>query len=250
VDPNGVACVTVCNARKLNTLNRALMREFADAFAALGRNDDLRAVILRGEGERAFIGGADIHQMAALDRESARDFISHVHGCCAAIRDLPVPVIARLPGYTLGAGLEIAAACDLRIATDSAQFGMPEVKLGIPSVVEAALLPPLIGWGRARRLLFLGETIGAAEAEAWGLVEKAVAPGELDNALEAWIAAILECGAVAIRSQKALMRRWEDLPLSGAIAAGIDAFADAYSTGEPRRKMQAFLTRRHGRNVG
>ena len=95
-----------------------------------------------------------------------------------------MPVIARVNGYALGAGLEIAAACDLRIASSNAVFGMPEVKVGIPSVVEAALLPGLIGWGRTRELLLWGENIDAATALAWGLVEHVVAPGELNAAVE------------------------------------------------------------------
>ena len=95
-----------------------------------------------------------------------------------------MPVIARVNGYALGAGLEVAAACDLRIASSNAVFGMPEVKVGIPSVVEAALLPGLIGWGRTRELLLFGENIDAATALAWGLVEQVVAPAELDAAVE------------------------------------------------------------------
>lgn len=90
-----------------------------------------------------------------------------VHETCAAFRDLPVPVLARIEGYVLGAGLEVAASCDLRLTAADARFGMPEVLIGIPSVVEAALLPTLIGWGRARRLLLTGETITANQALAW-----------------------------------------------------------------------------------
>lgn len=239
-----VATVTIANARKLNTLNRALMREFLAAFAQIKDNDSLRAVVLRGEGDRAFVGGADIEEMAALDSASARDFITDIHRCCAAVRDFPVPVIARLSGYTLGAGLELAAACDLRVAADSAQFGMPEVKLGIPSVVEAALLPTLIGWGRARRLLLLGETINAAQAESWGLVERVVPLLEIDEAVAGFISRILECGPQAIRLQKTLLRQWENLPLSSAIEAGIHSFESAYSSGEPTRMMKDFLLRR------
>src|SRR5213592_3594368 len=131
----------------------------------------LRLVILTGAGERAFVGGADINELAALDQDSARDLITLVHRCCDGFRRLPVPVIARIDGYALGAGLELAAACDLRVASDRAQFGMPEVRVGIPSVVEAALLPQLIGYGRARRLLLTGVTIDAEEALAWALVD-------------------------------------------------------------------------------
>jgi len=149
-------------------------------------------------------------------------------------------------GYTLGAGLELAAACDLRLAADTAVFGMPEVKLGIPSVIEAALLPTLIGWGRARRLLLLGETITASEAANWGLVEMVVPARDLDRAVENWVTSILQTGPRALRLQKALIRRWEDLPLSQAIRAGVDSFATAWETDEPKRMMQDFLTR-HGR---
>src|SRR5205823_3011964 len=168
---------------------RGLMVEIVEAIERLEVDAALRLVVLRGAGERAFVGGADITELASLDRDSARDFITLVHRCCDGFRRLPVPVIARIDGYALGAGLELAAACDLRVASERAMFGMPEVRVGIPSVVEAALLPLLIGHGRARRLLLTGETIGAAEALAWGLVDAAVPPEELDAAVERFAAA-------------------------------------------------------------
>jgi enoyl-CoA hydratase len=239
-----VAFVTIAHEAKLNTLNPELMREFATAFARLSADETLQAAVLTGAGPKAFVGGADIGAMAALqDGEAAREFITLVHGCCRAVRDCPVPVIGRINGWTLGAGLELAAACDLRIAADTARFGMPEVRVGIPSVVEAALLPGLIGWGRTRRLLLLGETIGAAEAE-WGLVENVVPAERLDSAVEEWLALLGEAGPRAIRLQKALIRRWEDLPLAEAVAAGIPAFAAAWDTDEPRRMLGAFAARR------
>jgi len=240
----GIAYVTIHNERKLNTLNSALMEELAAAIEGLARDERLRAVVLTGAGERAFIGGADVDEMVQLDPISARAFISRLHRCCHALRAAPFPVIARMMGYTLGAGLELAAACDLRVAAETAVFGMPEVKLGIPSVIEAALLPTLIGWGRTRRMLLLGETITAAEAGAWGLVEMVVPACDLDSAVKNWIASILQAGPRAVRLQKALIRRWEDLPLSEAVRAGIDAFATAWETDEPNRRMKDFLTRR------
>jgi enoyl-CoA hydratase/carnithine racemase len=238
-----VARVTIDNAAKLNVLGSALMDAFADEVAALGAREALRAVVLTGAGARAFIGGADIREMAALDAAGARAFITRLHGMCAALRDLPVPVIARVNGYALGAGLEVAAACDLRVAAAQAVFGMPEVRVGIPSVIEAALLPGLIGWGRTRELLLLGETIDAETALRWGLVERVAPPGGLDAAVEACLAALLAAGPRAVRLQKQLVRRWEDLPVGAAITAGIDAFADAYATDEPARLMRAFLER-------
>jgi enoyl-CoA hydratase/carnithine racemase len=121
---------------------------------------------------------------------------------------------------------------------------MPEVRVGIPSVVEAALLPGLIGWGRTRRLLLLAETIGAAEALDWGLVERMVPDAALDDAVGEWIDLLLEAGPEAVRAQKALIRRWEDLPLSQAVAAGIDAFAASWRTDEPRRMLGAFVAKK------
>jgi enoyl-CoA hydratase len=240
-----VAFVTIDNARKLNTLNAALMAEFAAVFARLAGRDDLRAVVLTGAGERAFVGGADVDELAAIDGPAAaRAFIGAVHACCAAVRDLPVPVIARIGGWALGAGLELAASCDLRVAAEGAMFGMPEVRLGIPSVVEAALLPALVGWGRAREMLLLGETFDAARALAIGLVEAVVPAADLDAAVEARLAAILAAGPRAMRLQKALIRAWEDLPIKAAIAAGIDAFAAAYETDEPRKAMAAWRAAR------
>ncbi len=239
-----VATVTVDNPAKLNILDPAGIAALEHMFEGLAKDETLRVVVLSGAGNRAFIGGADIRAMATLQPESARTFITGLHRACDAIRKLPVPVIARIEGYALGAGLEIAASCDLRIAADNARFGMPEVKVGIPSVIEAALLPRLIGWGRARWLLYAGELIDAVEAERWGLVERVVPSAGLDAALAACIAAILTAGPRAIRLQKALIRDWEERSLSAAIERGIDAFADAYSTAEPRERMERFLKER------
>lgn len=250
--PRGtVAYVTIDNEAKLNALGAAAMRRFIAAMEELGKDEDLRAVVVAGAGPKAFIGGADIREMAAIETvEAARAFITLVHQFCHSVRAVPVPVIARLHGFTFGAGLELAASCDLRIAADTACLGMPEVKLGIPSVVEAALLPTLIGWGRTRQLLLLGETLSAQDAAAWGLVEKTVAPEALDEAIEDWLAKLLECPPRAIRLQKALMRQWEDLPLSAAVAAGIDCYTSAFETDEPRVAMRGFLDRQKARKEG
>jgi enoyl-CoA hydratase/carnithine racemase len=132
----------------------------------------------------------------------------------------------------------------MRLAADTAQFGMPEVKLGIPSVVEAALLPGLIGWGRTRRILMTGETFGATEALAWGLVEEIHPPALLFAAVEDLLDKVLDAEPRAVQIQKALIRAWEDLPLSQAIAAGVDAFEDAWTTDEPKDAMARFLAAR------
>jgi len=239
-----VAHVVVDNQAKLNVLNSALSAELEAAFRALAADASLRAVVLAGAGERAMIGGADIREMAGLNPVTARDFITQLHNVCGAIRALPVPVVARMRGYCLGGGLEIAAACDMRIASDDAVMGMPEVRVGIPSVIEAALLPQLIGWGRTRRIVMTGETFGAAKALEWGMVEEVVPAAELDAAIGRVLDDLLAGAPHAIRLQKKLIGEWEERGMAGAIAAGIDCFAEAWTTPEPRVRMEAFLAHR------
>ena len=135
----------------------------------------------------------------------------------------------------------------LLVPADDARFGMPEVRVGIPSVVEAALLPMLIGWGRARRLLLLGEIIGAAEALEWGLVERVAPAAGLDAAVEEWLGHLGAGGPLALRSQKKLMREWENLPADRAVAAGVEAFAASWRSDEPAGMMRRFLDRPRGR---
>lgn len=242
-----VARITIDNAAKLNTIDRALAVAIVETIKQFEDDAALRLVILTGAGKRAFVGGADLNELAHLDRVSAREFISLIHRCCDGFRRLAVPVIARIDGYALGAGLELAAACDLRVASERSMFGMPEILVGIPSVVEAALLPLLIGGGRARRLLLTGETIGAAQALDWGLVDAVTAPDRLDAEVERFAAAILAGGPRAIRLQKRLILDWEDMSASAAIAQGIEAFADSYRTDEPRRMATARLAEMRAR---
>ena len=242
-----LAHVTIDNIGKLNSLNRELMSEIVSAVAEVGDDPRLRLAVLSGAGERAFVGGADIGEIAALDHVTARSFITLVHRCCDAFRRLPVPVIARIDGYALGAGLELACACDLRVASERAIFGMPEVRIGIPSVVEAALLPKLIGHGRARRLLLTGETISAEAALDWGLIDAVASPGDLDDAVERLARSILAAGPQATRLQKSLILEWEELPTAAAVVRGIDCFVSAFDTDEPARMAGALLSKLRSR---
>ncbi|MFI4949213.1 MAG: enoyl-CoA hydratase [Alphaproteobacteria bacterium] len=235
VEGGFVARVTIDRSAKLNALDRTLMGEIIEAMTALAAEPELRLAVVTGAGGRAFVGGADIDELAALDADSARAFITAVHVCCDAFRHLPVPAIARIDGYALGAGLELAAACDFRIASERSTFGMPEVRIGIPSVVEAALLPKLIGPARARHLVLTGENVDAVTALAWGLVDRVVPTAELDAAVGSLAASILAAGPQAIRIQKALILDWEEMHTAAAVERGIEAFVDAFATDEPQR---------------
>ncbi|KAF2210819.1 hypothetical protein CERZMDRAFT_98984 [Cercospora zeae-maydis SCOH1-5] len=236
----------------MNIVNSAVLSQIVTTCAELSKAKSLRAVILTGgpivDGKPVFIGGADIKEMYSLSGAGeARTFITGVHRACKALRDLPVPVIARVHGISLGAGLELMASCDLRVATQDSRFGMPEVAIGIPSVVEAALLPQLIGFGRTRRLLYLAEIIDGLAALEWGLVEEVVqSVGEIDQVVDEWVARLCEKGPRAIRSQKWLVNHWSNCTVEEGIQAGIDEFAltfEANNGHEPRQYMQRFLDR-------
>ena len=247
-DARGVVRLTICNAGKLNILSSDVTDGVREGFEHLAANRDIRAVILTGESERSMIGGADIREMARLDQASAEAFISRLRDLCEAVRQFPAPVIARLPGWCLGGGLEVAMSCDLRIAEFGARFGMPEVAVGIPSVIHAALMPALIGASHSAWLLMTGETIDAATAASWGLVHEALAPEMLDTRIGELTAKLAGFGPNAVRQQKRLLNKWFDMTIHGAIEDSVEQFGHSFLTGEPQQHMQAFLSRKRGNN--
>lgn len=240
----GLATIELVNSKSLNIIGTGAIEELTAAFRAIGEDDDVRVVVLRGAGEKAFIGGADINEMVTLDRVTGEAFIRRLAGFCEAIRECPVPVIARLAGWCLGGGLEVAMCCDLRIAEPGAKFGMPEVAVGIPSVIHAALLPALIGASHAGWLLLTGETINAATASTWGLVHEVVAADALDARIAELAAKLAGYGPHAVRQQKRLLNKWFDMTIHGAIEDSVAEFGLAFLTGEPQHHMRAFLSRK------
>ena len=239
-----VAYVTVNNPERRNVLGIAGKKALAQAFKNLARDKLLRVAVLTGAGDRSFIAGADLAEMKDLTPQGAKVEHTWTHRACDSIRTLPVPVIARVNGYCFGAGMELAASCDMRIGVTTARFGMPEVRFGIPSGMQACLLPQLIGWGKTRELVYTGDHIEAAEAHRFGFLEKVVEPQRLDEGVEHWVSSILAAGPRAIRLQKKLVRDWEHMTIAQAVQAGIRACVDARKTDEPRKLMTAFLERK------
>ena len=232
----GIARIFLNRPQKVNALDSRLLDSLATEVERLAHDVSLRVVILAGRG-KAFCGGADVAELAALDAASAPAFVGKIHRVCVALRALPVPVVARLHGAVIGGGLEIAAACDLRIAARGTRFAMPEVKLGIPSVVEAALLPRLMGSGRAAWLVLTGEPIDAERAYEWGLVESLCDAAELDQTVAGVVRAIVAADRQALALQKELLQLWDDAPLAASIDASLAHFRQAYQAGEPARRM-------------
>ncbi len=247
VSAEGVAQITLRARGALNIVGSPELEALTQAVHDLSGRPELKVLILRGQGDGALIGGANLEEMVALDRVSGQAFIRRLRECCEAFRRFPAPVIARLPGWCLGGGLEVAMACDLRVAAADAQFGMPEVKVGIPSVIHAALMPRLIGQARARWLLLTGESIDAATAWSWGLVDRVVPPAELDAEVARLAQSLATMGPAVLRQQKRLLREWEDQGVDVAINNSVAEFGAAFDTGEPQQHMGAFLSRKKPR---
>jgi len=244
IDARGIATITIRQAKSLNILGTPVIADLTHAVQALAERKEVRVLVVRGTGDKGFIGGADINEMAALQRDTAEAFISGLRDLCDALRHFPVPVIARMPGWCLGGGLELALACDLRIAADDAKLGMPEVKVGIPSVIHAALMPRLIGNARTAWYLLTGEIADAAESLAAGLVSRVVPLAELDAEVARVADLLAGFGPQVVRQQKRLLREWEEAPLDDAIENSVAEFGRAFETGEPQQHMASFINRK------
>jgi enoyl-CoA hydratase len=245
-----VAWITVDNPNKHNALPVAGRALLAQRMAEISAEPDLRCVVLTGSGEKAFIGGANIGEMSEFpDHRSAESGSATTHKACDSVRRAPVPVIARIAGYCLGAGMEIAASCDMRVAATNAVFGMPEVRYGLPSGMEACLIPTLVGWGKAREWVYTGDFIAADEAYQFGFVEKLVPLADLDAQVEKWVHSICISGPHAIRLQKELIRDWEQMSVADAVQAGIRAIGRAHASPEPRRMTLAWRARQDAKKA-
>ncbi len=239
-----IATLTINRPKALNTLTHELILDLTKEVNRWSGEKEIRVLILTASGDRAFVGGVDVRAMMDLNPDGAERFITDLHRFFLAIRQSEKIVIASVNGFALGGGLELVASCDLRIASDRARFGMPEVRVGIPSVIEAACLPSLIGLGRAAEMVYTGEMVDAQEAFRIGLINQVVLHSQLKEATRRLAEKVLRNGPTATVWQKKLVAQWMELNLSDAVEAGIRAFREAYKSGEPKEGMKAFLEKR------
>jgi enoyl-CoA hydratase len=244
IDSRGIARMTICGGGPLNIIGSATASSIAAVLRELAKNQSVRVVLLAGTGQKTFVGGADVRELAKLQPASARTFISALHRLCEAARDLPMPSICAIPGWCIGVGLELAAACDLRVAAEGAQFVMPEVKLGIPSVIQAAFLSRLIGEGRARWMMLTGEAIDARKAESWGLVSEVVSLDKLRAAADRLATSLAGLSPTGMRAQKRVLRTSEAPHLDTAMQHSIEIFGASYESDDPATLMGEFLSRK------
>ncbi|HEV3347211.1 MAG TPA: enoyl-CoA hydratase-related protein [Methylomirabilota bacterium] len=246
VEREGACAWVTLDRPPLNLIVPEMVEGIRRTFETLRRDAGVRAAVITGAG-RATTAGMQLQVLRELTPVGAKAFIASLHEAIALVHDAPFPTVCMVNGACLGAGFELAMACDLRTASTEALLGLPEIRVGIPSVIEAALLPGLVGPGRAAEMLLTGDPVTARQALDWGLVNRVTPPGELRGATAELVGRVLDCAPTAVRLQKELMVRWRDPDLRTAVEYGVNAFAQSFTTGEPREAMDAYLGKRKPR---
>jgi enoyl-CoA hydratase len=242
---NQIAYVTIDRPKVLNALNMATMQELKQAFDAVRDDDEIRVVILTGGGEKAFVAGADIGELSQHTPVSAKEYTHQGQAIIDAIENLGKPVIACVNGFALGGGCELAMSCTMRIASENAKLGQPEVKLGlIPGYGGTQRLPRLVGKGIAMQLVLTGEMITAQEAHRIGLVNEVVPAGELIARAEAIAAKIIANAPLAIQYAMEAVNRGLDLPLADGLFLEATLFGVCCATEDKNEGTKAFLEKR------
>ena len=248
---DSIALVTVNRPEKLNPLDRDTVNAIGRCFADIAADSDVKAVIVTGAGDRAFVAGADINQLTELTGLGGREWGLHGQRIFGQIENLPKPVIAAVNGYALGGGLELAMACHIRIASENAKLGQPEVKLGIvPGYGGTQRLPRLVGKGRALEMILTGDPITAEEAHRIGLLNRVVPKEELIPTARRIASRILENGPVAVALSLQAVNRGLEMPLGDALDWEASQFGLSCATEDIREGTRAFLEKRKARFEG
>lgn len=221
-----------------------MVEALRDGIQAAAAEPAVDGVIVSGEGG-CFSAGVDLNEFAQADPPAIRRLIAALAGLCAAARRSPKPVVCAVQGACLGGAFELALAADFRVASPDAFFGLPEVLVGIPSVIDAALLERHVGLGRARQMILTGEPVDAGRALEWGLLNLLAEPPALLAAAADLVGLVARAGGDAIAAQKALFEQWLNLPFEAAVAASQEVLAQAFESGEPQRIARERLERRH-----
>ena len=244
-----IGTVTINRPKSLNALNSAVLRELAQAARELG--ESCRAIIFTGAGDKAFVAGADIAEMAPMTPWRAREFAELGHAATALIEDLPCATIAAVNGYALGGGLELAISCDLIYAAEGAKMGQPEVNLGVvPGFGGTQRLPRLVGKVRAKEIILTGEMIDARKALEIGLCLEVLPREQLLAHCRTVAEKIAAKGPLAVAGAKRLVERGYDMPLRAANRQEAETFALLFDTEDRREGMKAFVEKRAARFTG
>ncbi|MCF0144266.1 MAG: enoyl-CoA hydratase/isomerase family protein [Firmicutes bacterium] len=240
----GIGYVTVNRPQAMNALNSQVLNELYKVFVDIAQDDNVRAIILTGEG-KAFVAGADIAEMSELSAVEARRFGQMGHQVMNLIENIEKPIIAAVNGFALGGGCELSMACDIRIASEKAKFGQPEVGLGIiPGFGGTKRLSSLVGKGMAKYLIMTAEMIDAQEAHRINLVEKVVAPEELMETCEAVARTIMSKAPIAVAVAKNIINSAYDLDSKTSSQMEINGFGISFDSDDMKEGTKAFLEKR------
>jgi enoyl-CoA hydratase len=246
-----VATITINRPDALNALNSTVFAELYEQFDRIAQDAEIRVVVLQGAGEKSFVAGADIREMAGMSRTQAEARSWNGMRLYDRMRRLPQPIVASIQGYALGGGMLIALACDIRIASTNASFGYPEIKLGIfPGTGGTVLLDRLLGAAASRAICILGERLSAERAWQLGIVTKLVPPGELAAATQEAAATIAGYSPVALRELKRALNASLELDFASAREIEIEAYGAAFDSQDRQEGMNAFLEKRPPRFIG
>ena len=241
----GIATITFNRPKALNALNSALLEEFSKALDDIAADDNIRVLVLTGAGDKSFVAGADISELATYSSLTAKNFAQKGHGIIAKLQQLPIAVIAAVNGFALGGGTEIAIACDFIYASENAKFGQPEINLGlIPGFGGTQRLPRLIGSNRAKELVFTGKMISAAEAEKIGLANKVVPQDQLMEEVIKTATEIASKGKASLRAAKQAINNGLNTDLATGIHIEVEAFGMCYASSDSKEGTSAFLEKR------
>lgn len=240
-----IATITINRPKSLNALNTEVLNELFQITESVAADESIRVLIITGSGEKAFVAGADISELAELNTLQAKYFVANGHKTMAALQDLAIPVIAAVNGFALGGGLELALSCDFIYASENAKFGLPEITLGlIPGFGGTQRLARLIGKNLAKELIFTGKMISAMEGLQMGFVNQVIPPEELMSTARKTAAAIAAKGKVSLNMAKQTINQGMDVDLSTGCKTEIDAFAICMASGDAKEGTQAFLEKR------
>ena len=241
----GIATITFNRPKALNALNANLLKELTAALDAVAGDEGIRVLVLTGAGQKAFVAGADITELATFNPLQAKLFGRQGQGTIGKLQALDIPVIAAVNGYALGGGSELALACDFIYASENAMFGLPEISLGIiPGFGGTQRLPRLVGINKAKEMIFTGKMVPAAEAAEIGLVNKVCAPEVLMEEVLKTAKAIAAKGKVALRAAKQAINNGINADLTTGCGIELDAFALCMASEDAREGTAAFLEKR------
>ena len=241
---NGIELVQVNGRGPLNILGRRTFNQLIDRLDELEADSKTRVIIITGAGDRVFSAGMDLLEMKDMTLAEAESLVRLLHQVARKVFTMGVPTIAAISGHCLGYALELVLACDIRVAGEDSQLGLPEVRVGIPSVIEASLLPRTIGLGRARHLLLTGNPVNAQEAFEMGLVDRVVPPGDVINTATGIAEGLLGMSPEVLASQKDIVAKWLEVSEEESNEFSIQAFIQRFKTSQPKEAMEAYLEKR------